>query len=127
MVLNQLMAVAARGLRKESCVERRYNYPATETDNSPGASRNRTSIPLQHFSEGNQASRDHKVEIAPPPPTHISGSRTPRDKFEQKNTDEQPLQLAKYPSSSSGAQKQGGSGSDTEVDEPKKDAVSYDI
>ena len=121
------MAVAASGLRKESSVERRYNYPTTETDSSPEASSKRTSIPLQQFSKGIQASRDHKVEIAAPPPTHISGSRTPRDKFEQKNTDEQPLELAKYPSSSSDAQKQGGSGSDTKVDEPKKNAASYDI
>ena len=87
------MAVAARGLRKESFVERRYNYSTTETDNSPEASRKRTSIPLQQFSEGIQASRDHKVEIAGPPPTHISRSRTPRDKFEPKTTDEQLLQL----------------------------------
>ncbi|KAK3173063.1 hypothetical protein OEA41_006392 [Lepraria neglecta] len=121
------MAVAGRGLRKESFVERRYNYPTTETDNSPEASRKRTSIPLQQFFEGSQASRNHKVEISAPPPTHISRSRTPRDKFEQKNTNEQPLQLGKYPSSSSDAQKQGGSGSGAKVDEPKKDAASYDI
>lgn len=41
MVLNQLMAVAARGLQKESFTERRYHHPSTSggKDSSPGSSK----------------------------------------------------------------------------------------
>ena len=127
MVLNQLMAVAARGLRKESFAERRYNYPKTVSDDSPDASSKGTSIPLQQFSERSQASRDHEAGIAAPPATYVNGRKSPRDKFERMHTDEQPLRLDQYPSSHSDVKRQGSPGSDIEANNPKKDAASYDI
>ena len=127
LVLNQLMAIAARGLRKESFAERRYYHLSTETNESLEASSEATSIPLQNFSEKGQASYKHETGIKAPPPTHTSGGRTPRNMFGRLNTDELPLKLAQHHTTSSDAQKEGCSGSDTEVDEPKKDATSYDV
>ena len=91
VVLNQLMAVAAKGLRKDSFAERRYNYPDPETDHSTGASStDKAGIPLQQFSRNSQAPHDNNANIPAPSPAH---TKTPRDKYERKRTDEQPLQL----------------------------------
>ena len=91
VVLNQLMAVAAKGLRKESFAERRYNYPDPESDHSTGASStDKAGIPLQQFSQTSQDPRDNTTNVPAPSSAH---PKTPRDKYERKRTDEQSLQL----------------------------------
>ena len=91
VVLNQLMAVAAKGLRKDSFAERRYNYPEPETDHSTGtSSTEKAGIPLQQFTQTSQDQHDNNKEIPAPSPAH---KKSPRDKYERKRTDEQPLQL----------------------------------
>lgn len=94
VVLNQLMAVAAKGIRKDSFAERRYNYPDRETDHSTGtSSTDKAGIPLQQFSQINSQDPHEKntANIRAPSPAH---TKTPRDKYERKRTDEQALQLS---------------------------------
>ncbi|KAK0513867.1 hypothetical protein JMJ35_003589 [Cladonia borealis] len=129
VVLNQLMAVAAKGLRKESFAERRYNYPAPETDHSTGASStDKTSIPLQQFSQTSQDPRDKTAALPVPSPAH---TKTPRDRYERKATDETPLQLNQLRAGSSlDAEKDNDNGSETtEVEDSntKNEHPSYDI
>lgn len=91
VVLNQLMAVAAKGIRKDSFAERRYNYPEPESDHSTGASStDKAGIPLQQFSQNSQDPHDNTAGIPAPSPAH---TKTPRNKYERERTDEQPLQL----------------------------------
>ena len=94
VVLNQLMAVAAKGLRKDSFAERRYNYPDPETDHSTGtSSTEKAGIPMQQFSQINSQDphENNTTSVPAPSPAH---TKTPRDKYERKRTDEQPLQLS---------------------------------
>ena len=129
VVLNQLMAVAAKGLRKESFAERRYNYPEPETDHSTDpSSTDKTAIPLQQFSQTSHDLSDKTAALPVPSPAH---AKTPRDKYERKPTDETPLQLNhSRAGSSSDAGKDNDNGSETtEVEDStrKNDQPSYDI
>ncbi len=126
VVLNQLMAVAAKGLQKESFAERRYNYPDPGTNRSTGtSSADKAGIPLQQFSQNSQDPRENTAGIPIPSPAH---TKTPRDRYERKQTDEEPLQLGQlHTGSSSDAEKDNDSES-TEVDDSnRKNEPSYDI
>lgn len=128
VVLNQLMAVAAKGLRKESFAERRYNYPPPETDHSTGtSSADKTSIPLQQFSQTSQDPHNNTATIPIPSPAH---TKTPRDRYERKPTDEEPLHLDQlHTDSSLDAEKDSNTSETTEVEDSnrKNEQASYDI
>ena len=127
VVLNQLMAVAAKGLRKESFAERRYHYPDPETDHSTGTSNtDKAGIPLQQFSQNSQNPRNNTAGIPVPSPAH---TKTPRDKYERKQTDEQPLQRDQlHTGSNLNAEKDDNGSETTEVeDSARKNEPSYDI
>lgn len=128
VVLNQLMAVAAKGLRKESFAERRYNYPEPETDHNTGASStDKTGIPLQQFSQTSQDPRDNTAALPIPSPAH---TKTPRDRYERKPTDEEPLQLDQLRTGSSlDAEKDSNGSESTDVEDStrKNGQPSYDI
>ena len=131
VVLNQLMAVAAKGVRKDSFAERRYNYPDRETDHSTGtSSTDKAGIPLQQFSQASHDPHDDKTTSVPAPsPAH---TRTPRDKYERKRNDEQPLQLNQLHNLDAANENDNGSET-TEVDDGPNDRKnnenepSYDI
>lgn len=129
VVLNQLMAVAARGLKQETFAERRYHHE-TDTYNTSAASSKETSgIPLQQFSQGTQSSQSHKGSqgISVSAPAHPKPVKSPRDAYERRDTDEQPLQPEQLPEDESfDAEKD--SGSDREGGEKdKKNTASYDL
>ena len=86
LVLNQLMAVAARGVQKESFAERRYHHPSTTGEKVPSAASSKTS--RWGLDSLNDPSRHGSArEIVVPSPTlskvqgtaHDSGSRTTHD------------------------------------------------
>ncbi|KAK4697180.1 hypothetical protein P7C71_g851, partial [Lecanoromycetidae sp. Uapishka_2] len=131
VVLNQLMAVAAKGVKKESFAERRYNEP---TESTPGqtSSDETSGIPMQPFSQGSQdsQSRQHSQGISAPPPSRAKQVKTPRDMYERRYTDEQPLnfdqdQLPEGGSFDTG--KDSGSDDTGKASTEKKDGASYDI
>ena len=60
------MAVAARGIRKESFAERRYHYPSIQNENgSPATARKSLCEDLSHDSSNKQSS-DSAAEIRMP-------------------------------------------------------------
>ena len=129
VVLNQLMAVAAKGLRKDSFAERRYNYPDPETDHSTGtSSTEKAGIPLQQFSPNSHHPHENTAGIPAPSPAH---TKTPREKYERKRTDEQPLQLDQLHNLDAATENDNGSET-TEVESPPNrenndEEPSYDI
>lgn len=129
VVLNQLMAVATRGLKKETFAERRY-YRQSDSTTPGGTSSNETSgIPLQQFAEGTQNSQSHNRSQGIPvtSPAHAKQSKTPRDAYERRNTDEQPLKFDQLPEEESFD-----AGVDGDLDSEKgkldkEGAASYDV
>lgn len=130
VVLNQLMAVAARGLKREDFAERRYHHQSDATTMGGASSNATSSIPMQQFSQGTEKSQTHKHRpgIAAPAPSHSKPLRTPRDAYERRDTDEQPLNLDQLPHEQESFNTGKDSGSDMgKENSEKKDATSYDI
>ena len=128
VVLNQLMAVAAKGLRKDSFAERRYNYPEPKSDHSTGtSSTDKAGIPLQQFSQASHDPHDAQATSLPAPSS--AHTKLPRDKYERKRTDEQPLQLNQLHNLGAATENDNGSET-TEVEGQNRnndDEPSYDI
>ena len=74
MALNQLMAVAARGVQKESFAERRYHYPSVQSDSSPSPKSSKA-YGLRLLSAQDQLEEGSYKELPVPPPP-ISSSST---------------------------------------------------
>ena len=90
VVLNQLMAVAAKGLKKNSFAERRYH---THIDglSTKQASEGSDRFPLQTLSGSNKSSQSKtKTSSSPaitaPSPLHTQQRKTPRDAYERMNS-----------------------------------------
>ena len=88
LVLNQLMAVAARGVQKESFAERRYHHASTSGGKVPSAASSKTSRwGLDSLDELSRHGSARAREVVVPSPTlsriqgtsHDSGSRTTHD------------------------------------------------
>ncbi|KAL8953551.1 MAG: hypothetical protein Q9222_000609 [Ikaeria aurantiellina] len=67
LVLNQLMAVAAKGVRKESFAERRYHHPSAPSDKGSSLASSDTSG-NRSKSHGEHRQRNAVREIVVPPP-----------------------------------------------------------
>lgn len=127
VVLNQLMAVAGCH-KKGSFAERRYRQQ-TETATPGQSSSNETSgIPMQQFSQSTQTSRGHKRPpgISAPAPSYSKPVKTPRDAYERRDTDEQPLKLDELPHEEESFETEKDSDFDMEKGNGK-DGTSYDI
>ncbi len=87
MVLNQLMAVAARGIRKESFAERRYHHPSTSDERGSSAPSSKTSRwELQSLQEPPKA--DSANELVVPSPTLSKVQGTPNGSDLQNSHDD---------------------------------------
>lgn len=86
MVLNQLMAVAARGLRKEGFAERRYHHPSASGEKDLSTTMNKSSRRgLQSLQEPLKA--EPAEELVLPPPTLSKLQGTPDDSDSQTTRD----------------------------------------
>ena len=86
MVLNQLMAVAARGIKKQSFAERRYHHPSTSGEKNPSVGSSQTlRWGLELIQESSKV--DSVEELVVPSPTMSKSQRTPNDSGSQARHD----------------------------------------
>ena len=75
MVLNQLMAVAARGYQKESFAERRYHHPSTSGERMSSAASSKTSRwGLESLQAPPKAVSAKELVVPSPPSSRVQGT-----------------------------------------------------